>query len=70
MEVFIFFTTRFLTITNAFASALDCQNVSLVAPFALTDKGASRVLILVREACVCAHLNNYYDLVELLVADR
>ena len=70
MEVFIFFATRFLTITNAFAWAFDCQNVSLVAPFALTDKGASRVLILVREARVCAHLDNDHDLVKLLVADR
>ena len=70
MEVFIFFATCFLTITYAFAWALDRQNVSLVAPFALADKGSSRVLIFVREARVGAHLNNDYDLVKLLVADR
>ena len=70
VEVFIFFATCFLTITNAFARAFDRQNVSLVAPFALADKSTSRVLILVREARVRAHLDNDHDLVELLVTDR
>ena len=70
MEVFIFFATCFLAITNAFAWAFDRQNVSLIAPFALADKGTPRVLILVREARVRAHLDNDDDLDELLVTDR
>ena len=70
MEVLILLAARFLAITNAFARAFDRQNIPIIAPFALADKSAPLVLILVGEARVGAHLYNDNNLVEILVADR
>ena len=70
MEVLILLPARFFAITNAFARAFDRQNISLVAPLALTDKGTSRVLIFISEAGIRPHLDNHDHLVELLVTDR
>ena len=70
MEVFVLFPARFFAVADAFAGALDCQDVSLVAPLALANKRTPRVLILVREAGAWrAHLHNDDNLVELVIAD-
>ena len=50
MEVLVLFPARFFAVADAFAGALDCQYVSLVAPLALANKRTPCVLILVREA--------------------
>ena len=70
MEVLVLFPTRFFAVADAFAGALDSQDVSLVAPLALANKRTPRVLILVREALAWrAHLHNDDDLVKLVIAD-
>lgn len=50
MEVFVLLAAVLIAIAYALAGAFYCQDVSLVAPFALAYEGTSRVLILVGEA--------------------
>jgi hypothetical protein len=67
MEVFIFLAARFLTVSYALAGTLHGENVSLVAPFALSDEGAALVLVLECELRARLNLNDDDLLMEIVI---